>query len=125
MLFIAHHCLDARILMAETAGLSLAHPFPEIAEAERVEDVCFYLPVTEVLIRWTEISEDVIRSLGALSQEELQAPSEKRFPVPDLSILSALSFLVQHESYHIGQLSLLRRILGFSAMIYGEWDPRA
>ena len=125
MLFIAHHCLDARIFMAETAGISLAHPFPEIAEAERAEDVCFYPPVPEVLVRWTEISPDFIRSLGALSQEELQAPSTKRFPVHDLSVLGALSFLVQHESYHIGQLSLLRRLHGLSAMSYGERSPRA
>ena len=33
-------------------------------------------------------------------------------------ILGMLVFLVQHDSYHIGQLSLLRKYAGLAAMSY-------
>jgi len=29
-----------------------------------------------------------------------------------------LTFLTQHDSYHVGQLALLRRYMGLSAMSY-------
>jgi uncharacterized damage-inducible protein DinB len=33
-------------------------------------------------------------------------------------MLGALTFLVQHDSYHIGQLALLRKHAGLPAMRY-------
>jgi membrane associated rhomboid family serine protease len=33
-------------------------------------------------------------------------------------ILGGLFFLVQHESYHIGQMAILRKGLGYNAMSY-------
>jgi uncharacterized damage-inducible protein DinB len=33
-------------------------------------------------------------------------------------VLGALTFLVQHDSYHLGQLSLLRKWAGLPAMRY-------
>jgi hypothetical protein len=33
-------------------------------------------------------------------------------------MLAVLTFLVQHDSYHIGQLSLLRKHAGLPAMQY-------
>lgn len=31
-----------------------------------------------------------------------------------------LTFLAQHDSYHVGQMALVRKHLGFDAMSYAE-----
>jgi hypothetical protein len=38
--------------------------------------------------------------------------------VGDRTLLGALAFLAQHESYHVGQLALLRKYAGLPAMRY-------
>ena len=39
-------------------------------------------------------------------------------PIDDTSVLGLLGFMVQHDSYHLGQLSLLRKHCGLPAMAY-------
>jgi len=46
--------------------------------------------------------------------------STTRFPVADPTRLGTLAFLAQHDTYHIGQLALLRRFVGLKAMSYRE-----
>jgi uncharacterized damage-inducible protein DinB len=120
MIFIALHCLDARVFIAEVAGVSLSHPFPEIASAARLADIESYPSLNELLRAWTEVSGGLSRALETVTEAALQAASPRRFPGSDGSRRGALSFLVQHESYHIGQLSLLRRIFGLASMSYAE-----
>ncbi|MCB1055828.1 MAG: DinB family protein [Acidobacteria bacterium] len=52
----------------------------------------------------------LLEGLGALSVEQLAEPAEL-FGRP-MDRMSKLSFLVFHEGYHLGQLGLLRRLLG-------------
>ena len=40
------------------------------------------------------------------------------FPLANGTLLGTLTFLVQHDSYHLGQLSLLRKYCGLPAMRY-------
>lgn len=120
MIFIAVHVFDARIFMADAAGTVLPHPYPEIAAAKRVCDIPAYPSLGDLIIQWDHLAAGLVGCLELLSDEQLRAPSSRRFPIRDKSLLGALAFLVQHESYHIGQLSLLRRIHGLSAMRYVE-----
>jgi uncharacterized damage-inducible protein DinB len=64
----------------------------------------------------------VSRHLGAVlaarSPEDLRRPDVHRFPLGDSTELGLITFLVQHDSCHIGQLGFLRRQLGKSGMAY-------
>jgi uncharacterized damage-inducible protein DinB len=55
-----------------------------------------------------------------VSAAELDAEAPYQFPISDPSVLGMTAFLVQHESYHIGQMAFLRKQLGLEAMAYGE-----
>jgi uncharacterized damage-inducible protein DinB len=44
--------------------------------------------------------------------------------VSDGSVLGAVAFLAQHESYHMGQLGLLRKALGYPPMSYTDTGSR-
>jgi uncharacterized damage-inducible protein DinB len=56
--------------------------------------------------------------LQRLTPEDLDAATTTRFPTATPTILGVLAFLVQHDSYHIGQLALLRRQVGLPPMSY-------
>jgi hypothetical protein len=53
-----------------------------------------------------------------LAPDEWDAAVDARFPGVDRTRLGALTFLTQHDSYHIGQLALLRKHAGLAAMSY-------
>jgi hypothetical protein len=87
-------------------------PFPEFAEV-RSNDEVDRLPALDTLrASWRDISPRVVAALESLTPEQARAEASSGFPIDDPSVLGTAAFLVQHESYHIGQLSVLRRQLG-------------
>ncbi|MFZ0391423.1 MAG: hypothetical protein WAN36_13270 [Calditrichia bacterium] len=69
---------------------------------------------------WDTVSEKLIEKFPALSESNLSSKAPVNFPVEDETRLGEIAFLLQHESYHTGQLSLLRKWLGFQPMSYDE-----
>jgi uncharacterized damage-inducible protein DinB len=53
-----------------------------------------------------------------MNESKLQEKVRFKFPIEDNTKFGALTFMVQHETYHIGQLGILRRALGLPAMKY-------
>jgi len=53
-----------------------------------------------------------------MSAEDLAQANADRFPLADGTRLGMIAFLVQHDSYHVGQMAFLRRQLGKPAMSY-------
>jgi uncharacterized damage-inducible protein DinB len=102
-------------------GVEQPNPLsPYMGKARGIDQV-ERLPSLEVIREgWTAASHALRDRLDAMSSAELEAavPNAPPFPGTDKSALSLLTFLVQHESYHIGQLSLLRKYVGLPAMKY-------
>ena len=62
---------------------------------------------------------EIIRHrLDAITVAELDAVAKSPFPGPEQSVLGLLTFLAQHDSYHVGQLAMLRKHAGLPAMRY-------
>jgi uncharacterized damage-inducible protein DinB len=117
--FIAVHLVDARRFLAEYLGVPPQRlPAELLPEARSVEDVREYPTLDCLGETWRFVSVVLRERLSDLSGEELNAPSSRSFPIEDGSVLGGIAFMLQHESYHIGQLSLLRRLLGFPPMSY-------
>jgi uncharacterized damage-inducible protein DinB len=72
----------------------------------------------EVTAAWDDVSAHLLRVLRGLTTEDLAREATRRLPGSDGTLGSVLSFLAQHDSYHIGQMAILRRQLGFGAMRY-------
>ena len=67
----------------------------------------------------TSGDEAIVTDSGtALTAEAAAAPTAFKFPIPDTSVGGVLTFFTQHDSYHLGQLSMLRKHLVGSAMSY-------
>ena len=58
--------------------------------------------------------------LDRLTAAELAEPTAQRFLAEDTTRLGMVAFLVQHDSYHLGQIGFIRRQLGKSPMSYAR-----
>lgn len=119
MAFLAAHLVDARCFLGAMLGVRIANPIGDALGEARSADEAPDLPSLEALrAEWTRVSPQVGIALARVTNEQWTATAEQRFPVPDRTIGGGVAFLLQHESYHLGQLALLRRQLGYPAMTY-------
>ncbi len=118
--FIATHVLDARVYLARCLGADVRNPFdPLLADVQTIEDVHDLPSLEEMKSVWMEITNVLETRVAAVTGEELARSSPQPFPLESGdTILGALAFLLQHESFHIGQMALLRKHYGFSPMNY-------
>jgi uncharacterized damage-inducible protein DinB len=117
--FIAAHVTDSRFFILRTLGASLANPLsPFLDKAKSIDEIGDWPALDVVRTAWTDVSTVLDTQLGAATADELSAPVEARFPGVERTRLGALTFLVQHDSYHLGQLALLRKPAGLPAMSY-------
>lgn len=119
--FLVAHLTDARHKLLAVLGGTAENPLAAfLANARSIDDVPVLPPLAELCEAWQAVASTLASRLAELSAEELDAPAEQRYPGDDPSVLGALAFLVQHDSYHIGQVAFLRRALGLPAMRYGR-----
>jgi uncharacterized damage-inducible protein DinB len=119
--FVASHTAEARFFLLKMLGAEQPSPLAEYLEgAHKIEDVKRFPPVAELLRAWTTASHALRDRLDTITAAELDATVVSPFPLPvsDPTALSLLTFFVQHDSYHIGQLALLRKHVGLPAMQY-------
>ena len=117
--FLAAHLTDTRHFLATRLGHPLANPLSRyLAEASSIEDIVEWPTLTEQREWWRAVSRHLCEVLGRRTAEELSRPNVHRFPMGDATELGLIAFLVQHDSYHIGQMGFLRRQLGKPAMAY-------
>jgi uncharacterized damage-inducible protein DinB len=117
--FVAAHVADARFYLLRVLGAAQPNPLAAFLEGARSIDDVKQCPSLEQIQRaWTAASHALRDRLDAITAAELDAPVKSAFPIADPTMLSVLTFLVQHDSYHIGQLALLRKHAGLPAMQY-------
>jgi hypothetical protein len=118
MTFIALHLVDARCYLAGYLGLDYENPYKHLEDVASIEEMKEFPPVVELCAVWRDVSERLGERSAALSSAELGKESALQFPVDDGTMLGGITFLLQHESFHIGQLALLRRYFGLGPMSY-------
>jgi len=121
MIFLAAHLIDTRHVLLEIVGGAGESPVrSHLGNARSIEDVVSLPTLEELIDAWRSVGTAIDDRLSMIGDADLDAPSGRRFPGGDPSTLGALAFLVQHDSYHIGQLAMLRRVHGLAAMRYGR-----
>ena len=117
--FLAAHLTDTRHFLVQRLGHPLSNPLSRyLAEASSIEDIVEWPSLTEQRDWWLAISRHLCAVVAARTADELRRPDAHRFPLGDSTELGMIAFLVQHDSYHIGQAGFLRRQLGKPAMAY-------
>lgn len=117
--FVAAHLVDSRAWTARMLGVDIPPPFGgAVAYGSSMEAVQSMPTLAESTEEWLAVSALLEVRMQALTAADLAADAGLRFPIEDGSLAGALAFLLHHEAYHIGQLSLLRRAAGLPAMEY-------
>jgi hypothetical protein len=122
--FIALHLLDSRYVMARLVGGPGENPVAAILEhAGGIEDVAAFPSLDELRSGWRAVSEVLVMRFGQIESAALDLPCPPSLPVLRIgegTVLDGVAFLLHHESYHIGQMALLRKLAGLGAMSYRE-----
>jgi hypothetical protein len=117
--YVAAHVAGARFFLLKNLGAEQPGPLERyIGSARRLDDVQQWPTLAETEAAWTHGGRALRDRLDAMNAADLDGPATPGFPRAGTSRLSTLSFLVQHEAYHIGQLSLLRTYVGLPPMKY-------
>lgn len=119
--FLAVHLTGARYYIVKFLGGSAQDPLERYHEKARsIDDIAEFPPPAEVLEAWSAVAPLLDGWLAKATPAFLAGDSGLPFPTPGPTRLDALSFLAQHEAYHLGQMCLIRRIHALPA---AEW-PR-
>ena len=76
-----------------------------------------YPEVDEIRSAWDDVSEKLLTSFAGASADMLAKPAPKGPPSFDGKISGLVAFLAFHEAYHVGQVTYLRKWLGYGQSV--------
>jgi uncharacterized damage-inducible protein DinB len=116
MQWVAGHLALTRAGMAALIG---APPDGSMQSFWKDFDPAAEYPGRDAIVRaWNEATERLRERLTAVTWADLARPTPAQYAGNEENIRDALAFLAEHESYHIGQLGLLRKAQGYEAVRY-------
>lgn len=119
MEWIATHTIWARFNMLVFLGKPVKNPYDGLFEEfKAIESGKKYASMAEIKENWNKASSLLREALATVSDEHLKAEAPIKNPTGDFSNAGTLAFLVQHESYDIGQLGFLKKFYSKEAMKY-------
>jgi len=84
--------------------------------AERIDDG-EYPPVEELRDAWSQVSADLSAALRNASPDELAKAAPAGPPSFDGKVTGTVAFFAFHDTYHTGQISYLRKWLGYGQTV--------
>jgi hypothetical protein len=117
--FLVCHLVHARYFLAGIAGATVENPLEAtLAHVKGADDLTDPPKIASLLEMWRDVTDVLANRFDKLTDTDLDRASPQSFPIDDKSLLGGIAFLLQHESFHLGQLALLRREFGLPAMSY-------
>ena len=99
-------------------GEEAEFPWPEIFDRGSVfSSEAKYPNIAKMKAVWKDISEKLYAAVEKLSTEELTKELPYNYPHNDNTVSGVLQFIMFHETYHVGKISLLRSSLGYEGLI--------
>jgi uncharacterized damage-inducible protein DinB len=112
-LWILGHMVWARSRTLKLLGVAWEKPWLHHFErGSKPEDSALYPSSEEILIAWQGLSASLPPALEAAPSEAMAAAAPEPSPSFDGTVGGMVSFLAMHESYHVGQVVYLRRLIG-------------
>ncbi len=116
--WILGHLVSGRHYLVGLTGIRPnTDPLSEIYDrGAKLTSQTEYTKLNDIEEAWIQISNNLNNTFLQITDKMLAAKSPIHFPVKDNTILGGLAFLISHESYHIGQLGLIRKELGLKTI---------
>lgn len=112
--WVAGHLLHSRnVILQVIDGRSPDPLFVKLFGKGSSGKVDASYPSMDIIIqKWNIISDTLIKALEAISERDLLAKAPFQTSIPDESLLGLIAFLTVHEAQHLGQLSILKKLVG-------------
>ncbi len=117
--WIAAHTVSARYLMLMFLGRPEPNPYGEMFTNFKPYDPSIDYPtLANSKSEWDKVTQKLKAALESATTEQLAGESVIKSPIGDFTNGGTLAFLVQHESYDIGQMAFLKKYATREAMAY-------
>jgi uncharacterized damage-inducible protein DinB len=112
--WIVGHIIWARTAVLSRLGSNWSAPWLGLfARGEKVDEAAAYPSSDALLAAWEEVAAALASALENASDDLVGQPAAKPGPPSaDGKMSGAIRFLSWHETYHVGQLSYVRCLLG-------------
>jgi len=112
--WIVGHLGHSRHLIMQALGYEAPDPFAGKFEDDGADDGAGYPPIAEVVKMWQETSAQILEVVAVATDDQLLSASDQGGPHDEQRVLDVLIFFMWHESYHMGQLGMLRAQFGLT-----------
>lgn len=118
MLWVAGHLVQARTRLLGAFGPPRTVPWSDLfATGSVIGDLTQYPGIGELVAVWRSASEELMKRVAALSDQQLGEPAPRWLTGGDGTVLGALAVAAFHEAYHVGQMGYLRKWLGSEGIL--------
>ncbi|HWG21328.1 MAG TPA: DinB family protein [Terracidiphilus sp.] len=116
--WVVGHVIWTRKALLGRLGTEWSAPWLGMfARGAKVEDGAAYPSPDALLDAWREVSTVLAGAFENASEEMLAQPAKNGPPSSDGKESGIVNFLAWHETYHVGQISLLRCLLGHKGLM--------
>jgi uncharacterized damage-inducible protein DinB len=118
LLWVAGHIVVHRAIILKLLGLAWLAPWAKLfARGAKLLAPEQYPEPGEIQHAWDDVSQKLSASLATVPAEVLAKPAPKESPSFDGTVGGQIAFLCFHETYHVGQMSYLRKWLGYGQVV--------
>ena len=118
VLWLLGHLIWARSRALKLVGFTWTKPWLDMfARGSRPADNQQYPPANDLLDAWEDLCSTFPATLEEIPHDVLAQPVQQPSPSFDGTVGGMVSFLAMHESYHVGQIVYVRRLLGGEGIV--------
>ena len=118
LMWLLGHVVVHRGLVLKTLGGQWDSSWaPLFARGTQRVDDAEYPSVEEMNAAWSQISEQLKTALREPPEDVLTKPASEGSPSFDKKLSGSVAFLAFHDAYHTGQVSFLRKWLGYGQTV--------
>ena len=111
--WVVGHVVVHRAIVAEMLGAEWSAPWRKLfSRGAKLVPPDQYPKADELRRAWIEVSEKLSTCFSNATEEDLAKPAPQGVPTMDGKIGGFVAFLCLHETFHVGQLSYLKKFLG-------------
>lgn len=120
--WVAGHLTDSRMTIFNIiSGNAMNEDYKKLFGKGTNSTIDNTFPELEQIITdWIMISDKLKTTLQQLPEEKLFSKPPFQTAIPDETLLGLIAYFAIHESFHIGQMSIYRKLTGKATMAMGR-----
>lgn len=123
--YLAGHVSSSRYGLLKAMSAATENPYAELfGGGVGSRDGSEYPPLEELQRGWADTACKLHAAFDGLTDEQVLQETDGQYPLPEKNFRGRLTFLAWHESYHIGQIGVLRTEMGYPSLRKALYEAR-